>query len=61
MSVQEAKSAFEKLRPESKIGFGEHFQASKFKEDLKKIFKEAYMSDSRADACKTYVNIVSKH
>ncbi|KAJ7667300.1 acyl transferase/acyl hydrolase/lysophospholipase [Mycena rosella] len=30
-------------------------QASKFEEDLKHIFKEEYMSDSRVDACKTFV------
>ena len=55
MSVPEAKSAYEKLRPESKIGFGEQFQASKFEEDLKHIFKEEFMPDDRVDACKTYV------
>jgi hypothetical protein len=55
LSVQEAKSAYEKLRLEAKIGFGEQFQASKFEEDLKHIFKEEWMVDSRVDACKTYV------
>jgi hypothetical protein len=61
MSIQEAKSTFEKLRPESKIGFVEHFQASKFEEDLKHIFRDEYMPDSRVDACKTYVNMVQRN
>jgi hypothetical protein len=57
MSVPDAKSAYLKPRPDSKIGFGEQFQASKFEEDLKHKSKEEYMPDSPVEACKTYVVI----
>ncbi|KAJ6532237.1 hypothetical protein DFH09DRAFT_1284678 [Mycena vulgaris] len=55
LSVPEARSAYEKLRPQVKLGFTERFQASRFEEELKKIFKDENMKDDRPDACKTFV------
>ncbi|KAJ7105326.1 acyl transferase/acyl hydrolase/lysophospholipase [Mycena epipterygia] len=55
MSVKDAISAYDSLRPQSKIGFAEEFQASKFEEALRQIFKEERMEDTRPDACKSFV------
>ncbi|KAJ7105253.1 acyl transferase/acyl hydrolase/lysophospholipase [Mycena epipterygia] len=55
MSVKEAILAYDSLRPQSKIGFSEEFQASKFEEVLKNIFKNEKMEDMCRDACKTFV------
>ncbi|KAJ7103892.1 acyl transferase/acyl hydrolase/lysophospholipase [Mycena epipterygia] len=55
MSVKDAISAYETLRPHSKIGFGEEFQASKFEEALRNIFKDETMEDISTDACKIFV------
>ncbi|KAJ7105336.1 acyl transferase/acyl hydrolase/lysophospholipase [Mycena epipterygia] len=55
MSVKDAISAYDSLRPQSKIGFAEEFQASKFEEVLRQIFKEEIMEDVSPAACKTFV------
>ncbi|KAJ7105267.1 acyl transferase/acyl hydrolase/lysophospholipase [Mycena epipterygia] len=55
MSVKDAIVAYESLRPQPKIGFGEEFQSSKFQEVLKNIFKEERMEDASPGACKTFV------
>ncbi|KAJ7105321.1 acyl transferase/acyl hydrolase/lysophospholipase [Mycena epipterygia] len=55
MSVKAAISAYDSLRPQSKIGFTEEFQASKFEEVLRQIFKEERMEDVSPVACKTFV------
>ncbi|KAJ7697795.1 acyl transferase/acyl hydrolase/lysophospholipase [Mycena rosella] len=55
MSVSDARSVYEKLRPESKIGFGEEFQTSKFEADLMDIFQGENMKDFHANTCKTFV------
>lgn len=55
LSIPEAKSAYEKLRPQVKLGFAERFQASRLEEELKNIFKDENMKDDRPDACNTYV------
>ncbi|KAJ7105341.1 FabD lysophospholipase-like protein, partial [Mycena epipterygia] len=55
MSVKAAISAYDSLRPQSKIGFTEEFQASKFEEALRQIFKEERMEDVSPAACKTFV------
>ncbi|KAJ7121157.1 acyl transferase/acyl hydrolase/lysophospholipase, partial [Mycena epipterygia] len=55
MSVKDAISAYETLRPESKRGSAEKFKTTSFEEVLKKIFKQEQMNDGRADACKTFV------
>jgi hypothetical protein len=55
MSAEQARSAYEKLQPQAKIGSGEVFKASKFEEALKSIFKDEKMQDLRANACKTCV------
>ncbi|KAJ7115699.1 acyl transferase/acyl hydrolase/lysophospholipase [Mycena epipterygia] len=55
MSVKDAISAYETLRPQSKIGAAERFKTGSFEEALKKIFKQEQMNDMRPDACKTFV------
>jgi hypothetical protein len=60
MSVADAISAYEKLRPQSKMGFTEEFQASKFEEALKNIFKLETMKDVGSDACKTFVSYLGR-
>ncbi|KAJ7105279.1 acyl transferase/acyl hydrolase/lysophospholipase, partial [Mycena epipterygia] len=55
MSVKEATLAYDSLRPHSKIGFSEEFQASKFEDALKNIFKDEKMEEMCTDACKTFV------
>ncbi|KAJ7142409.1 hypothetical protein C8R44DRAFT_974174 [Mycena epipterygia] len=55
MSVKDAFSSYEQLRPQFKTGFGEEFKARKFEEALKDIFGVGRMEDSRPDACKTFV------
>ncbi|KAJ7105332.1 acyl transferase/acyl hydrolase/lysophospholipase [Mycena epipterygia] len=55
MSVKDAISAYDSLRPQSKIGFTEEFQASKFEDALKNIFKQERLEDISPDFCKTFV------
>ncbi|KAJ7105308.1 acyl transferase/acyl hydrolase/lysophospholipase, partial [Mycena epipterygia] len=55
MSVKDAISAYDSLRPQSKIGFTEQFQASKFEDALKNIFKPERLEDISPDSCKTFV------
>ncbi|KAJ7115726.1 acyl transferase/acyl hydrolase/lysophospholipase, partial [Mycena epipterygia] len=55
MSVKEAILAYNSLRPQSKIGFAEEFQASKFEEALENIFNQEKMEDISPNACKTFV------
>ncbi|KAJ6583578.1 hypothetical protein DFH09DRAFT_978574 [Mycena vulgaris] len=55
MTITEAKSAFENLRPQSKIGSAEKFQAKSFEKALRDIFREATMKDDHPNACKTFV------
>ena len=55
MSATQARSVYEKLQPQAKIGSGEVFKASKFEELLKSIFKDEKMQDLRSNACKTCV------
>ncbi|KAJ7105361.1 acyl transferase/acyl hydrolase/lysophospholipase [Mycena epipterygia] len=55
MSVKDAISAYDSLRPQSKMGFAEQFQASKFEEALRQIFKAERMEDVSPVACKTYL------
>ncbi|KAJ7657036.1 acyl transferase/acyl hydrolase/lysophospholipase, partial [Mycena rosella] len=55
MSIEEAISAYEKLRPQSKFGVTDEFQATAFVEVLKDIFKQEPLKDFRPDACKTFV------
>ncbi|KAJ7479541.1 hypothetical protein FB451DRAFT_1171646 [Mycena latifolia] len=45
MSIAETISAYEKLQPQTKNGFGEKFKASKFERVLKDIFKQEKMRD----------------
>lgn len=59
MSVPDALSSYEKLRPQFKTGFSEAFKAGKFEEALKGIFGVERMEDGRSDACKTYVSVVT--
>ncbi|KAJ7077709.1 acyl transferase/acyl hydrolase/lysophospholipase [Mycena epipterygia] len=47
-----AISAYQTLRPPSKLGSTEEFQTSKFEEALKKIFKQEQMLDPGPDICK---------
>lgn len=54
MSVKEAISAYETLRPQSKMGSAERFKTGSFEEALKKIFEREQMNDMRPNACKTY-------
>ncbi|KAJ7479539.1 hypothetical protein FB451DRAFT_1556471 [Mycena latifolia] len=55
MSIADTISACEKLHPQTKIGFSEEFQASKFEEVLKDIFKQEKMRETGPDVCKTFV------
>ncbi|KAJ7105347.1 hypothetical protein C8R44DRAFT_639518, partial [Mycena epipterygia] len=55
MSVKDAISAYDSLRPQFKIGFTEEFQASKFEDALKNIFKQERLEDISPDFCKTCV------
>ncbi|KAJ7105313.1 acyl transferase/acyl hydrolase/lysophospholipase [Mycena epipterygia] len=55
MSVKDAISAYETLRPESKMGSAEKFKTTSFEEAIKKIFKQVQMNDGRPDACKIFV------
>ncbi|KAJ7112508.1 acyl transferase/acyl hydrolase/lysophospholipase, partial [Mycena epipterygia] len=55
MSVKDTIAAYETLRPHGKLGFGQVFQASKFEDSLKKIFKEEWMKDVGTEVCKTFV------
>ncbi|KAJ6483656.1 hypothetical protein DFH09DRAFT_1461458 [Mycena vulgaris] len=55
MSVADTVSAYEKIRPQAKIGFTEEFRATQLEEVLKDIFKRETMRDVRPDACKTFV------
>ncbi|KAJ7479577.1 acyl transferase/acyl hydrolase/lysophospholipase, partial [Mycena latifolia] len=55
MSIVDTISAYEKLHPQTKIGFGEEFRASKFEEVLKDIFKQEEMKDHGPSVCKTFV------
>ncbi|KAJ6520964.1 FabD lysophospholipase-like protein [Mycena vulgaris] len=55
MSVADTVSAYEKIRPQAKIGFTEQFQATQLEEVLKDIIKRETMRDVRPDACKTFV------
>ncbi|KAJ7431117.1 hypothetical protein FB451DRAFT_1574010 [Mycena latifolia] len=55
MSIAETISAYEKLQPQTKIGFGEKFKASKFERVLKDIFKQEKMRDPSSGVCKTFV------
>ncbi|KAJ7105285.1 hypothetical protein C8R44DRAFT_858632 [Mycena epipterygia] len=55
MSVKEAILAYDSLRPQSKIGFAEEFQTSKFEAALKNIFQYERMNDVASNACKIFV------
>ncbi|KAJ7911209.1 hypothetical protein B0H13DRAFT_1875964 [Mycena leptocephala] len=58
MSVKDAISAYETLRPESKMGSAEKFKTRNFEEALKKIFKQGKMNDARPDASKMHVSLL---
>ncbi|KAJ7443672.1 hypothetical protein FB451DRAFT_1437075 [Mycena latifolia] len=60
MSIADAISAFEKLKPQAKRGFGEAFQASKFEEVLKDIFDTEKIHDPNPTHCKTFVCAMNK-
>ena len=55
MSVKDAISAYETLRPQIKWGSAERFKATSFEKALKKIFKQEQLKDVRPDACKTRI------
>ncbi|KAJ7105355.1 acyl transferase/acyl hydrolase/lysophospholipase [Mycena epipterygia] len=61
MSVKDAISAYETLRPESKMGSAKKFKTRSFEETLKKIFKQEQMNDARPDACNTFVCAMNQH
>ncbi|KAJ7487098.1 hypothetical protein FB451DRAFT_776463 [Mycena latifolia] len=60
MSVADAISAYQKLKPQPKRGRGEAFRASNFEEVLKDIFSAEKMKDSDPNACKTFVCAMNK-
>ncbi|KAJ7447402.1 hypothetical protein FB451DRAFT_1375609 [Mycena latifolia] len=60
MSIADAISAFEKLKPQAKRGIGEAFRASKFEEVLKDIFNIEKMHDPNPNHCKTFVCAMNK-
>ncbi|KAJ7443683.1 hypothetical protein FB451DRAFT_92370 [Mycena latifolia] len=60
MSIADAISAFEKLKPQAKRGGGEAFRASKFEEVLKDIFNTEKMHDPAPNYCKTFVCAMNK-
>ncbi|KAJ7499622.1 hypothetical protein FB451DRAFT_1429577 [Mycena latifolia] len=60
MSIADAISAFEKLKPQAKWGSGEAFRAGKFEEVLKKIFLAEKMNDTGPSPCKTFVCAMNK-
>ncbi|KAJ7487132.1 hypothetical protein FB451DRAFT_1127346 [Mycena latifolia] len=60
MSVADAISAYQKLKPQSKRGRGEAFRASHFEKVLKDIFAADEMKDSDPNACKTFVCAMNK-
>ncbi|KAJ7443674.1 hypothetical protein FB451DRAFT_1376624 [Mycena latifolia] len=60
MSIADAISAFEKLKPQAKRGMGEAFRASKFEEVLKDIFNTEKMHDPNPNHCKIFVCAMNK-
>ncbi|KAJ7487086.1 hypothetical protein FB451DRAFT_776392 [Mycena latifolia] len=60
MSVSDAISAYQKLKPQPKRGRGEAFRASNFEEVLKDIFAAEKLKDSHPKACKTVVCAMNK-
>ncbi|KAJ7085311.1 FabD/lysophospholipase-like protein, partial [Mycena epipterygia] len=55
MSVKDAISAYETLRPQSKMGGSERFKTGSFEEALKKVFKREQMNEMKPNPCKTFV------
>ncbi|KAJ7899142.1 FabD lysophospholipase-like protein [Mycena olivaceomarginata] len=55
MPIADARSAYERLRPESKSRSGEKFKTSKFEQVLKAIFKQEMMRDVDLRPCKIFV------
>ncbi|KAJ6582709.1 FabD lysophospholipase-like protein [Mycena vulgaris] len=60
MSIPDAISAHEKLRPQSKRGSAESFRASKFEGALKETFKLEKMGEIGLNSCKTFVCAINQ-